>query len=83
MDLKRRVCKIEDAVSIGKLPPDKRQLIVWDDGDGVAQEQVENRRKELLETYGTTEGFSPLILSWQDTDHREPIAKGPDEEKGD
>lgn len=80
MDIKRRISKIENAVSIGKLPPDKRQLLVWDESDGLAQEQVGKRRKELLETYGTTEGFSPLILRWQDNDLREPTAEGPKEE---
>ena len=73
MDIKRRISKIEDAVSIGKLPPDKRQLILWDNGDGLAKEHVEKRRNELLETYGTAEGFSPLILRWKDDNQREPL----------
>lgn len=64
MDLKRRVCKIEDAVSIGKLPPDKKQLILWDNGDGDAHEKVEKRKAELLEEFGTLEGFEPIIIRW-------------------
>ena len=68
MDIKRRIGKIEDAVSIGKLPPDKRQFLVWDNGDGAAQEQVEKRKAELLEDFGTTEGFKPLIIHWGDPD---------------
>ena len=83
MNLKRRVCKIEDAVSIGKLPPDMRQLILWDNGDGLAQEQVEERKAKLLEEFGTTEGFKPLVIRWGQTKNREPIAKGPDVKKGD
>ncbi len=82
MGIKRRIDKIEDAVSIGKLPPDKRQFLVWDNGDGLAEEQVEKRKAELLEEFGTTEGFNPLILRWQDENQREPIAKGPKEETG-
>lgn len=64
MGLKRRVCKIEDAVSIGKLPPDKRQLIVWDIGDGLAHAMVKKRKAELLEEFGTLEGFEPIIVRW-------------------
>ena len=49
------------------LPPEVRNFIVWDN-DGLAQEQVEKRKAELLEEFGTTEGFKPLIIQWGDTD---------------
>ncbi len=58
------------------LPPEVRNFIVWDE-DGLAQEKVEKRKAELLEEFGTTEGFSPMIIGWGKPD--EPT--GPDEEK--
>ena len=45
------------------LPREKRNFIVWDN-DGLAQEKVEKRKAELLEEFGTTEGFKPITVSW-------------------
>ena len=59
------------------LPPEERNFILWDNGDGLAEERIKKRKAELLEKFGTTEGFDPMIIGWGKPD--EPT--GPDEEK--
>lgn len=58
------------------LPLEERNFIVWDN-DGLAHEKVEKRKAELLEEFGTLEGFSPMIIHWGKPE--DPT--GPDEEK--
>ena len=38
-----------------KLPPEKRNFILWNEDDEVAQEKVEKREAELMEKFGTLE----------------------------
>jgi hypothetical protein len=51
-----------------ELPKEFKTFIVWDNKTGTAQEQVEAREKELLQQFGTLEGFDPLIISWEGTE---------------
>lgn len=63
-----------------KLPPEERSLSVWDD-DGLAEEKVKKRKAELLEEYGTTEGFEAMIISWGDPNN-DPVEVSPDDKNG-
>lgn len=67
MDIKRRVEKLEAQIGPGKLPMSKRPFTAWDTEDSTAEEQIEKRKKELLELYGTTEGFMPIAVRWINT----------------
>ena len=62
----KRLDQLEAKINSKKgVPVHERRFIVWDEHDGKAEGAVAAREQELVREYGTTEGFSPIVLGWQ------------------
>lgn len=64
MSIKRRVEKLEEKIGHGKLPRREQGFAAWDTEDSTAEEKVSKREKELMERYGTLEGFRPILVKF-------------------
>ena len=63
-NIKRRVEKLEEKIEPGKLPRHEQPFAAWDTEDSSAEEKLEKRKKELMELYGTLEGFAPILVKF-------------------
>ena len=64
-NIKRRVERLEEKIDTRKLLPLKEMpFLAIDNEDGTAEEKVERREKELMELYGTIEGFRPILVKF-------------------